>query len=41
MLALGAGNFGTGGDAEPSRTRRVFDGYVEAGGNFIDTLVGS
>ena len=29
------------GDTEPSEARRVFDGYVEAGGNFIDTLVGS
>jgi hypothetical protein len=29
------------GDTEPSEARRVFDGYVEAGGNFIDTLVAS
>jgi aryl-alcohol dehydrogenase-like predicted oxidoreductase len=38
-LILGAGMFGTkwghGADAEESR--RIFDGYVEAGGNFLDT----
>jgi aryl-alcohol dehydrogenase-like predicted oxidoreductase len=41
-LALGAGNFGTGWGhgAEPDEARRVFDGYVEAGGNFIDTADG-
>ena len=32
-------NWGHG--AEPDEARRVFDGYVEAGGNFIDTLAGS
>jgi aryl-alcohol dehydrogenase-like predicted oxidoreductase len=43
MLALGTGNFGTGcgHGAEPDEAPRVFDGYVEAGGNFIDTVVGS
>jgi aryl-alcohol dehydrogenase-like predicted oxidoreductase len=38
-LALGTGNFGTGWGhgAERDEAKRVFDGYVEAGGNFIDT----
>jgi aryl-alcohol dehydrogenase-like predicted oxidoreductase len=38
-LALGAGNFGTrwGHGAERGEAKRVFDAYVEAGGNFIDT----
>ena len=38
-LALGAANFGTrwGYGAEREDARRVFDAYVEAGGNFIDT----
>jgi aryl-alcohol dehydrogenase-like predicted oxidoreductase len=38
-LALGTGNFGAkwGYGAEPDEARRIFDGYVEAGGNFIDT----
>jgi aryl-alcohol dehydrogenase-like predicted oxidoreductase len=38
-FALGTGNFGTafGHGAEPDEARRIFDGYVEAGGNFIDT----
>ncbi|HXV83590.1 MAG TPA: aldo/keto reductase [Candidatus Binatia bacterium] len=38
-LALGAGNFGTrwGHGAEPKDARKVFDAYVQAGGNFIDT----
>jgi len=38
-LALGAGNFGTrwGHGAEPAEAKKVFDAYVEAGGNFIDT----
>ncbi|QQE91028.1 aldo/keto reductase [Azotobacter chroococcum] len=38
-LALGTGNFGTGWGygTERDEARRVFDGYVEAGGNFIDT----
>jgi aryl-alcohol dehydrogenase-like predicted oxidoreductase len=41
-IVLGAGMFGTkwghGADAEESR--RIFDGYIEAGGNFIDTSDG-
>jgi aryl-alcohol dehydrogenase-like predicted oxidoreductase len=39
QLALGAGNFGTrwGHGAERAEAKKVFDGYVEAGGNFIDT----
>jgi len=38
-LALGAANFGTrwGHGAERSEAKKVFDGYAEAGGNFIDT----
>jgi aryl-alcohol dehydrogenase-like predicted oxidoreductase len=38
-LALGCGTFGTrwGYGSEPEEARRVFDGYVEAGGNFLDT----
>lgn len=38
-LALGAGNFGTGWGhgAEREEAKKIFDGYVEAGGNFIDT----
>lgn len=38
-VALGAGNFGNqwGYGAEPDEARRMFEGYVEAGGNFIDT----
>lgn len=38
-LALGAGNFGTrwGHGAERAEATKVFDAYVEAGGNFIDT----
>ena len=38
-LALGAGNFGTrwGHGAERTEAKKVFDTYVEAGGNFIDT----
>jgi aryl-alcohol dehydrogenase-like predicted oxidoreductase len=38
-LALGAANFGTrwGYGAERQDAKRVFDAYVEAGGNFIDT----
>lgn len=41
-LALGAGNFGTGWGhgAERDEAKRMFDGYVEAGGNFIDTAEG-
>src|SRR5262245_2241997 len=38
-VALGAGNFGTrwGYGAERDEAKKVFDAYVEAGGNFIDT----
>lgn len=38
-LALGAGNFGTrwGHGAERNEAKKVFDAYVGAGGNFIDT----
>jgi aryl-alcohol dehydrogenase-like predicted oxidoreductase len=38
-LALGTGNFGTawGYGAEPDEARRMFEKYLEAGGNFIDT----
>jgi aryl-alcohol dehydrogenase-like predicted oxidoreductase len=38
-LALGTGMFGTGWGhgAERDEARRIFDGYLEAGGNFIDT----
>ncbi|HSB69056.1 MAG TPA: aldo/keto reductase, partial [Candidatus Methylomirabilis sp.] len=38
-LALGCGMFGMkwGYGAEPAEARRIFDGYVEAGGNFLDT----
>jgi aryl-alcohol dehydrogenase-like predicted oxidoreductase len=38
-LALGAGNFGTrwGHGAERAEAKKVFDRYVEADGNFIDT----
>ena len=38
-LALGAGNFGTrwGHGAVRAEAQKVFDSYVEAGGNFIDT----
>ena len=41
-LVLGAGVFGTrwGHGAEPDEARRIFDAYVEAGGNFIDTANG-
>lgn len=41
-LALGTGNFGTGWGhgAERDEAQRIFDGYVEAGGNFIDTANG-
>jgi aryl-alcohol dehydrogenase-like predicted oxidoreductase len=41
-LVLGAGNFGTrwGHGAKPDEARRIFEGYVEAGGNFIDTADG-
>jgi len=41
-LALGAGNFGTGWGhgAERDEAKKIFDGYVEAGGNFIDTANG-
>jgi aryl-alcohol dehydrogenase-like predicted oxidoreductase len=38
-LILGTGAFGTrwGYGAEPDEARRMLDGYLEAGGNFIDT----
>ena len=38
-LGLGTGNFGTrwGHGAEPGEAKKIFDGYVAAGGNFIDT----
>lgn len=38
-LALGTGNFGTGWGygSEKDEARAVFDDYVNAGGNFIDT----
>ncbi|WP_255991961.1 aldo/keto reductase [Chitinolyticbacter albus] len=41
-IALGTGNFGNGWGhgAEPDEARRIFEGYVEAGGNFIDTADG-
>jgi aryl-alcohol dehydrogenase-like predicted oxidoreductase len=41
-LALGTGNFGTGWGhgAECEEAKKIFDGYVEAGGNFIDTADG-
>ncbi len=38
-LVLGTGNFGTGWGhgAEPDEARKIFDGYAEAGGNFLDS----
>jgi aryl-alcohol dehydrogenase-like predicted oxidoreductase len=38
-LALGTGNFGTGWGhgAEPAEAKKIFDLYVNEGGNFIDT----
>ncbi|MBA8880521.1 aldo/keto reductase [Phyllobacterium myrsinacearum] len=38
-LSLGTGNFGTGWGYGSTRdvAKQVFDGYAEAGGNFIDT----
>ena len=38
-LALGTGNFGTGWGhgADAAESARIFDGYLAAGGNFIDT----
>ena len=38
-LALGCGTFGTrwGYGSELAEAKQVFDGYVEAGGNFLDT----
>ncbi|WP_217165630.1 aldo/keto reductase [Streptomyces sp. AC512_CC834] len=40
-LALGAATFGTdwGWGAEPDEARKLFELYVERGGNFIDTAV--
>lgn len=39
QIALGTGNFGTGWGhgADPDTSKAVFNAYVEAGGNFIDT----
>jgi aryl-alcohol dehydrogenase-like predicted oxidoreductase len=41
-LALGTMTFGTewGWGSEPAIARQVFDGYIEGGGNFIDTADG-
>jgi aryl-alcohol dehydrogenase-like predicted oxidoreductase len=41
-LSLGAGMFGTGWGygADPIEARRIFDGFLDAGGNFIDTADG-
>jgi aryl-alcohol dehydrogenase-like predicted oxidoreductase len=41
-VALGTGNFGTGWGhgAERDEARSMFDGFLEAGGNFIDTADG-
>src|SRR6202012_4575846 len=41
-LALGAGTFGTrwGYGSTPDVARTVFDRFIEAGGNFIDTADG-
>ena len=38
-LVLGTGNFGTGWGygTEPEEARKILDGYLDAGGNFIDT----
>jgi aryl-alcohol dehydrogenase-like predicted oxidoreductase len=38
-FVLGTGMFGTkwGHGADPQESRRIFDGYIEAGGNFLDT----
>jgi aryl-alcohol dehydrogenase-like predicted oxidoreductase len=38
-LVQGTGMFGTkwGHWADPQESRRIFDGYIEAGGNFLDT----
>ena len=39
QIALGTGNFGTGWGygADPKESSALFNGYAEAGGNFIDT----
>jgi len=41
-LALGTGTFGTrwGYGSQPAEARKIFDAYIEAGGNFIDTADG-
>lgn len=41
-IALGTGNFGTGWGhgAERQEAQKIFEGYVEAGGNFFDTANG-
>ncbi len=41
-LSLGTGTFGTrwGYGSQPDEAKRIFDAYIEAGGNFIDTADG-
>eukprot|EP01132_Coremiostelium_polycephalum_P022489 gene22489-26696_t len=41
-LALGTANFGTGWGhgAEREESKQIYDGYLEAGGNFLDTANG-
>ena len=41
-LALGTGTFGTrwGYGSQPDEAKRIFDRYIDAGGNFIDTADG-
>ncbi|ASK30250.1 oxidoreductase [Chryseobacterium sp. T16E-39] len=41
-LALGTGTFGTrrGYGSQPDEAKRVFERYIEAGGNFVDTADG-
>ncbi|RFZ90623.1 aldo/keto reductase [Mucilaginibacter conchicola] len=41
-LALGAGTFGTrwGYGAQPDEAKKIFDRYIDLGGNFIDTADG-
>src|SRR5271165_3554337 len=36
-LALGTMTFGAAWGSEEGESRRIFDAYVECGGNFIDT----
>jgi aryl-alcohol dehydrogenase-like predicted oxidoreductase len=42
QFALGTGNFGTrwGHGADKAESKKIFDHYAEAGGNFIDTANG-